>query len=194
MPHSVSQVPLQPQAAGASVGVGADEPVLVPDKFPVQSMEPSRQCPANTLQSFEMFSFTSAEFVVLSEASTDQRPVSVFPDTVPVTRPMLFARVAVTVLPVCTNVITPQSVFHVPVQLQAAGATVDVAVGIGVCVTVGVGFDSPPELQATTDINRTLSSSVAIILETFKSILLQLTLRRGTALCRSQSHIDKCDL
>jgi hypothetical protein len=141
-----------------------------------------------------MFSFTSAEFVVLSEASTDQRPVSVFPDTVPVTRPMLFARVAVTVLPVCTNVITPQSVFHVPVQLQAAGATVDVAVGIGVCVTVGVGFDSPPELQATTDINRTLSSSVAIILETFKSILLQLTLRRGTALCRSQSHIDKCDL
>jgi hypothetical protein len=163
------------------VGVRTDEPALVPDKFPVQSMEPSRQCPANELQSFEMFSLKSAEFVVLSEAVTDQTPVSVYPDTVPVTRPMLFARVAVTVLPVCTNVITPQSVFHVPLQLQEAGAAVDVDVGIAVCVTVGVsvGFDPPPELQAKTDTNRTLSSSVATILETFKSILLSLALLRG---------------
>ena len=197
MPHSVSHVPLQLQetvvgvgvavgtgvavAVGISVGVGVgvgvdvgvgvgiDEPVLMPDKFPVQSsMEPSRQCPANELQSFEMFSFKSAESVELSEAFTDQMPVSVFPDTVPVTRPMLFSKVAVTVLPVCKNVITPQSVFHVPVQLQAAGVGVDV--DTGVCVTVGVGFDSPPEPQATTDTSRTLRNSVATILETFKSI------------------------
>ena len=106
-------------AVGVGVGVGTDEPALVPDKFPAQStMEPSRQCPANELQSFEMFSFKSAEFVVLSEAFTDQRPVSVFPATVPVTSPILYSKVAVTTLPVCTNVITPQSVFHVPVQLQ----------------------------------------------------------------------------
>ena len=213
MPHSVSHVPLQLQetavgvgvgvgvgvnvdvavgtdvAVGASVGVGVgvgtDEPALVPDKFPSQStMEPSRQCPANELQSFEMFSLKSAEFVVLSEAVTDQTPVSVYPDTVPVTRPMLFTRVAVTVLPVCTNVITPQSVFHVPVQLQALGATVDVDVGIAVWVTVGVsvGFDAPPELQAKTDTSRTLSNSVATILETFKSILLSLALRLGQSL------------
>jgi hypothetical protein len=74
--------------------------------------------------------------------------------------------------------------------LQAAGVAVATVVGIevgvgvdvdtGVCVTVGVGvgFDSPPELQAKTDTSRTLSNSVATILETFKPILLSLALRR----------------